>query len=93
MPKPSSPCQALPKHMTWSIAPSSHSTQRKPFLPGPHEVHRTEQTGIVRTDDVAQFDGFSRSLISRPMKLSSQCPRLPEESRGEPFQVVGVMTW
>ena len=37
--------------------------------------------------------GLSRSLISRPTKLSSQCPRRPASSRGEPFQAVGVMTW
>ena len=76
-PKPSSPCHGLPEaqdvRAAWLIRTWNVLRARRPEKC----TVQTRQASWERTTWKSST-GFSRSAISRPTKLSSQCPRRPD---------------
>ena len=62
-------------------------------LTGANHVCCADQAGVVRTNNVAKLYGVFWVGNGKPNEAVLPVPRRPVESRGEAFQVVGVMTW
>src|SRR5262249_54067985 len=84
----------IPKAHDVEHGPGSHHQSRKgTFFPVLRKCTVQKRQASCERTPCPNPPVLSGSLISGPMKLPPQWPRPPQESRGEPFQVVGVMTW